>query len=73
MCVCVFLSDHGVKYSCLTIDCSLSLDMDGRKATLKINGHEMSMAFSETLTSISYIGFGVKHTETLFSELRIKK
>jgi len=48
--------------------CKLEIDMDARKAKLTVNGVEQQIAFSESVTSINYIGFGVHHAETLFSE-----
>ena len=37
------------------------------------DGSELEIAFSESVTSINYIGFGVHHAGTLFTEPVIKK
>ena len=50
------------------MNCKLELDVDARTAKLTINGVEMKCAFSETMTGVNYIGFGVKGATTLFTE-----
>jgi hypothetical protein len=47
--------------------CELTIDLDTRTATLKINSKVMTTSFSESLTSISHIGFGCHHSTTQFS------
>jgi len=66
---------QGPKKAC-TIDeeltCKLQLDMDARTLKLTVNGTELQMAFSESVTSVDYMGFAVQNAETLFSEPEIK-
>ncbi len=47
--------------------CRLDVDLDLRTARLTINGESIELAFSETVTSINYIGFGVHNAGTLFT------
>ena len=49
------------------LDCRLSVNLDLRTATLTVNGHTLKQAFSETVTGLNYIGFGVQHADTLFT------
>ncbi len=49
------------------LDCRLDVDLDLRTATLVVNGETLKTAFSESFTSINYIGFGVHNAETLFT------
>ncbi|MCM2375286.1 hypothetical protein [Aporhodopirellula aestuarii] len=49
------------------LDCRLDVDLDLRTARLTINGESINLAFSETVTSINYIGFGVHNAGTLFT------
>lgn len=51
--------------------CRLVIDMDARTLQLNINGVDMEHAFSEVVTSINYIGFGVRNAKTLFTEPEI--
>jgi hypothetical protein len=48
--------------------CRLVLDMDARTARLTVYGVELRLSFSESVTSVGYVGFGVHHAETLFSQ-----
>jgi len=48
--------------------CRLDLNMDTRTMKLTINGVTTKSTFTETVTGINYIGFGVKGAETLFTE-----
>lgn len=50
------------------LDCRVVIDMDARTVKLSVNGVELESAFSESITSIGYIGFGVQNAETLFAE-----
>ena len=52
----------------IEMDCRLELDMDGRKVKLTINGAVLESAFTESLTSVGYIGFGVRGATSLFSK-----
>jgi hypothetical protein len=54
------------------LECRLVVDMDARTAKLNVNGVEMELDFSESITSIGYIGFGVQNAETLFAEPEIR-
>lgn len=47
--------------------CELVVDLDARKATLTVNGSTMSLEYSESMTTIGYLGFGVQNAETLFT------
>ena len=49
------------------LDCSLVVNLDLRTAKLTVNGESFELAFSETFTSINYIGFGVHNADTLFT------
>ena len=49
------------------MNCKLVLDMDKRTAELRINGVSTKTAFTESVTSISYIGFAVRDAKTLFT------
>jgi hypothetical protein len=51
--------------------CKLVLDMDARTAELTINGTTLKQAFTESVTSINYIGFGVRGAQTQFSEPKV--
>ena len=53
--------------------CKLALDMDARTGSLTINGVTLNSSFTETVTSINYIGFGVRGAQTQFSEPEITK
>ncbi|MDP0492553.1 MAG: hypothetical protein Q7Q71_16020 [Verrucomicrobiota bacterium JB023] len=48
--------------------CQLELDMDARTIRTTINGVSKERAFSESVTSINSIGFGVLNANTLFTE-----
>ena len=50
------------------LKCKLVVDMDARTAKLTVNGAMTKMDFSESVTGINYIGFGVQGAKTLFSE-----
>lgn len=52
--------------------CKLVVDLDARKATLTVDGSTMSLEYSESMTTISYIGFGVQNAEILFTAPMIK-
>ena len=52
--------------------CRVEVDMDARTLKLTINGTSMSQSFSEAVTSINYLGFGVKGSTTLFTEPRLE-
>ncbi|EMI18360.1 hypothetical protein RMSM_04722 [Rhodopirellula maiorica SM1] len=54
------------------LDCRLEVDLDQRTASFTVNGETLQMPFSESLTSIHYVGFGVHRSQTLFSEPVIK-
>jgi hypothetical protein len=54
------------------MNCKLILDLDKRSAELTVNGVSSKILFSESMTSVSYIGFGVKGAKTEFSELKVK-
>jgi len=54
------------------LDCTLEVDLDLRTATLTVNGETLETAFSESFTSINYIGFGVHNAETLFTKPEIQ-
>jgi hypothetical protein len=56
-----------------TVLCKLEVNLDTRIAVLTVNGISMKLVFSEAVTSINYIGFGVEKTETLFSKPDIKQ
>ena len=49
------------------MDCKLELNMDTRTAELTINGVSQQIAFTESVTGIHYIGFGVRDAQTLFT------
>ncbi|WP_044303420.1 hypothetical protein [Rhodopirellula sallentina] len=53
--------------------CRIDVDLDSRTAELTINEKTISLAFSETVTSINYIGFGVHNSATLFTEPKITR
>ncbi|SMP63301.1 hypothetical protein SAMN06265222_10844 [Neorhodopirellula lusitana] len=53
--------------------CRLEVNLDTRTAKLKINGVKMETAFTESITSVNYIGFGVQGAETVFSEPQLTK
>ncbi len=55
------------------LHCKMELDMDARTVLLTINGVKLDIAFSESMTTVDYIGFGVKNAETLFSEPKIER
>ncbi|WP_419195043.1 hypothetical protein [Novipirellula herctigrandis] len=59
------LNTHG------ELNCRVDVDLDLRTATLTVNGDEVEIAFSESVTSINYVGFGVHNADTLFTEPRI--
>ena len=50
------------------LSCKLTVDLDARIALLTINGKKLELAFSETVTSINYIDFGVQKVDTLFTK-----
>jgi hypothetical protein len=50
------------------IDCRLDVDLDLRTAKLTAGGETLKIVFTESFTSINYIGFGVHHAATVFSE-----
>ena len=50
------------------LDCRLSVNLDLRTATLTVNGQTLKQAFSETVTGLNYIGFGVQRADTLFTK-----
>jgi hypothetical protein len=52
--------------------CKLVVDLDARKATLTLDGSTMSLEYSESMTTIGYIGFGVQNAETLFTQAVVK-
>ena len=49
------------------LDCRLDVDLDLRTAKLTVNGKTLELAFSETFTSVNYIGFGVHNADSLFT------
>ncbi len=53
--------------------CKIELDMDARTIKLTINGVSQKHDFTESVTGINYIGFGVRKAVTLFTELEIKR
>jgi hypothetical protein len=53
--------------------CRLVIDMDARRVKLSVNGTDLESAFSESMTSVNYVGFGVLGAETLFSEPVIRR
>lgn len=53
------------------MECRLDIDMDTRTLRLSVNDSQINYAFSENLTSIHYIGFGVRDASMLFSEPKI--
>ncbi len=55
------------------VNCTLVLDMDARTAELTLNGVTLKSAFTESVTSINYIGFGVRGAQTQFTEPNITK
>jgi len=54
------------------LNCRLDVDLDLRTAKLTVNGKTLKMAFSESFTSVNYIGFGVHKADTLFSVPEVK-
>lgn len=52
--------------------CRLEIDMDARTVELTINGVMHKHAFTESVTGVNHIGFGVYNTDTLFTEPQIK-
>lgn len=54
------------------INCRLEVDLDLRTAKLTVNGEMLETAFSESFTSVNYIGFGVHKASTLFTKPVIK-
>ncbi len=54
------------------LNCQLEVNLDLRTAKLTVDGEELKLQFSETITSINYIGFGVNKARTLFSTPVIK-
>jgi len=49
------------------LNCSLTVDLDARSASLKINRKTIDIAFSEAFTSIGYMGFGAHNATTQFT------
>lgn len=49
------------------MDCKLELDMDARTVALTINNVTLKNAFTESVTSINYIGLGVRGAQTQFT------
>ncbi len=54
------------------VNCRLEVDLDLRTAVLNVNGEKLKIAFSESVTSINYIGFGVHNAKTFFSNPKVK-
>lgn len=48
-------------------DWQLIVEPDARTATLTVNEKTFELEFTESVTSISYNGFGVHNADTLFS------
>ena len=57
----------------LEMDCHLKIDLDKRSAEMRVNGVTSKILFSESMTSISYVGFAVKGAKTSFSKLKISR
>ena len=55
------------------MNCKLVLDLDARTAELTINGVTQKSAFTESVTSINYIGFGVRSAQTMFTEPKVSR
>jgi len=53
--------------------CRAVVDMDARNLKLTVNGVDLAFTFSESVTSINYIGFGIRNAETLFTEPEIRR
>ena len=53
------------------LHCELLVDMDKRSAELRVNGVKSKILFSESMTSVNYIGYGVKGAGTKFSAVKI--
>ncbi|WDE99419.1 hypothetical protein PQO03_16400 [Lentisphaera profundi] len=53
--------------------CQLLIDMDQRLAELTINSVKTQTSFSESFTSISYLGYAVRDATTLFTMPKIIK
>lgn len=51
--------------------CKIELDIDARTIKATINGVSQERAFSESVTSVNYIGFGVQNAITLFTKPEI--
>ena len=49
------------------LTCKIIVDLDTRTATLHINNQTMKTPFSESMTSISHIGFGTHNATTEFT------
>lgn len=54
------------------LNCRLDVDLDLRTAKLTVNGETLETTFSESFTSVNYIGFGVHNASTLFTEPVVK-
>jgi hypothetical protein len=52
----------GIPYAC-----ELTIDVDGRTATLEINGATISIDLTESFTSIAYLGYRLDSGSTLFA------
>ncbi|MDD7983924.1 hypothetical protein PQO01_03040 [Lentisphaera marina] len=55
------------------MNCRLQIDLDKRSAEMTVNGVTSKILFSESMTSISYVGFAVKGAKTSFSKLKISR
>ena len=53
------------------MNCHLKIDLDKRSAEMTVNGVTSKILFSESMTSISYVGFAVKGAETSFSNSKL--
>ena len=57
-----------IKASSQEFNCELVINLDLRTASLTVDGETLNMSFTETVTSINYIGFGVhEKADTLFT------
>jgi len=55
------------------LNCELVVNLDQRTASLTVGGEKLDLRFTETVTSINYVGFGVhENAETLFSVPTVK-
>ena len=56
------------KASSQEFNCELVINLDLRTASLTVDGETLNISFTETVTSINYIGFGVhEKADTLFT------